>query len=95
MYLFQGIKLTIFHYVRDLTSRTNQIGLGSLGSLDDVGRRPHWPRNYFYSLSTDELSGASSSPQALPSQALPWSCRGCQKADNTSVECISGPEERA
>lgn len=75
MYLFQGIIITLFtlHYVRNLTSRTNKIGLGSPGSLYDFGLRPHWLRSYFYTLSTNELPGASSSLQTLSSQALPKS----------------------
>lgn len=75
MYLFQGT-MTICHCIRHLTSKTNKIGLGSLGSFHDFGRRPHWLMNYFHKLSSKELSWASSSPQALPSQALPLSCHG-------------------
>lgn len=52
MYLFQGIIIKIFHYIRNLISKTNKIGLGSPGSLYDFGRRPHWLRSCFYNLST-------------------------------------------
>lgn len=55
MYVSQGMVITVFsfHYVRKLTSRKNEIGLGSVGSLYDFGLGLHWLWGYFYNQSTD------------------------------------------